>query len=405
MSGFLETVSEPINDANATGPFSENTIDLAEITSIDGGHWKLCLHPFEYKRSMNPDLSALLADSSTNPFFNTAFLAASRDRMTQYPLLQLIMWEITGEVSQALFSAPMVKIPAKLLVPEHFKSFTHEFAPFGDPLIDQQNTDECLQKLSALLKVAFDNGVAPIVFDYISDRSNLQSIEAAESFSLGFTSMELGSRAAIQCAPGKEGKPLTSKKRARELRRQLKNLQNEGEVTFEKATDRFDIMLRFEEFLLMETQGWKGRRGSSIHVIKKHAAFARQAVNDLATEGICEIFTMRFNGKCIASTILFKSGGFYFPWKTTYDHLFSRYSPGSQLMIHLTNEIVSRDNFVAADSLAGFGQSWMNHLWPDTTTLSRFVFAADQEEAGRLLNQLHQKEGIKAALKKLLRRS
>lgn len=385
------------------GAAFENATTLAELTSIDGSHWKLCLHPFEYKRSLNPDLDGLIRESATNPFFNTAFVAASRDRMTRHQLLQLVVWEAIGNASVPRFCVPLYLVPKKFLVPEHFRTLTHPFAPFGDPLLDVNDTRLVLERVVSLLEIAFDAGLAPISFDDVSEFSAFSDIGGLLT-TAGYAVSSQGRRAAIRPGTAGSGRSFMSAKRGRELNRQLKNLTLQGDVTFEQTQSQMDTILRLEEFLLMESRSWKGKVGSSIHVIKKHAAFARQATVDLAAQGCCEIHSMRFNGAPIASTVLFSSNGRYYPWKTTYDPLFSRYSPGSQLMRHMTDEITGRENFVSADSLAHTGKSWMNHLWPDTVSLSTIVLARDKRLADGLVSRFGQGRAIRQTVKRLISR-
>ena len=60
---------------------------LAELAPMDGSLWKLVLHPLEFKRDKNPDLTPLLNQpGAKNPFFDPAFLMASRDRMADTTL-------------------------------------------------------------------------------------------------------------------------------------------------------------------------------------------------------------------------------------------------------------------------------------------------------------------------------
>ncbi len=404
MNGFMRLELENTTSVNSKIDIFDNAISLAEIPSIDGSLWQLCLHPFEYKRDLNPDLEGLLENGSTNPFFNTAFIAASRDRMIKGKMFQLIMWENSGNEKIARFSVPVSKQNKTFLLPEHFKSLTHPFAPFGDPVIDLSTQEETIQRLGELLHLAFTAGMEPIVFDYLSANSPIHKLGETSDSQIGAKTIELGQRASIDLNSVKSGAKITSKKRVRELNRLRKKLEQEGDVVFQHTRDPIEIMIRFEEFLLMETRGWKGRIGSSIHVIKKHAAFARQSVNDLAKEGLCEIFTMRFNGSPIASIIMFESGGHYFPWKISYNHLFSKYSPGSQLMHQLTTEITKRDGFQSADSLAKFGKSWMTNLWPDEIAISTLTVARDESSAVFLANRIEQQSNLKALAKKIILR-
>ncbi len=377
---------------------------LAEISSIDGSQWRLCLHPFSFKRDQNPDLGELLDNSSSNPFFNPAFLAASRERVTHNPISQMIIWEISGNQQHARMSIPVIHRKKTFYMPEHIASLTHDFAPLGNPLIDQRAESVVLQRLRQLLQLAFESGMPPLLLDYVSEDSPVFNLECEPGNGLFLENFSQGFRPTLKAGSIASNSPLASKKRLRELTRLLKKFNELGSVTFEKVTDPFDVILRFEEFLLLETRSWKGRQGSSIHTIKRDAAFARQSVNDLAREGKCAIFTMRLDGKVVASTILFLGRGKYFPWKTAYDDVYSKFSPGSQLMLKLSEEMMHYPDFVSADSLAKFGASWMTHLWPSEEEFRTFIFSSAERECSLIARRLQFKSGLKNFIKKTLRR-
>ena len=401
---FLRHVQEPATDGQKV---------LAELPSIDGTQWQLCLHPFSHRRDHNPDLSSLLGNAAekgaagqsaaTNIFFNPAFLAAGRGRITRKPIFQLIAWECRDEERTAHFAMPVLHHPASLLMPEHYRALVHPFAPLGTPLQSTLPEADLAARLADLLKTAFKAGLPPLlieeaatgtVFDRLADgMSNNDSI--------GIHRVEVGSRAALDAASETQ---YPGKKRRRELNRLLRKLTEQGDVDFELAKTQFDVLLRFEEYLLIETRSWKGRRGTSIQAIKRHAAFARQAVSDLAREGRCEVLSMRLDGKPLASMILLSMNGYYYPWKITFDEHYARYSPGSLLMARLGDYLRSLPDFRMADSLARTGTSWMDLFWRDKIMLQNVALAASTKEAEKLIQRAALPERLRGMARKLLRR-
>ena len=401
---FLRHVQEPATDGQKV---------LAELPSIDGTQWQLCLHPFSHRRDHNPDLSSLLGNAAekgaagqsaaTNIFFNPAFLAAGRGRITRKPIFQLIAWECRDEERTAHFAMPVLHHPASLLMPEHYRALVHPFAPLGTPLQSTLPEADLAARLADLLKTAFKAGLPPLlieeaatgtVFDRLADgMSNNDSI--------GIHRVEVGSRAALDAASETQ---YPGKKRRRELNRLLRKLTEQGDVDFELAKTQFDVLLRFEEYLLIETRSWKGRRGTSIQAIKRHAAFARQAVSDLAREGRCEVLSMRLDGKPLASMILLSMNGYYYPWKITFDEHYARYSPGSLLMARLGDYLRSLPDFRMADSLARTGTSWMDLFWRDKIMLQNVALAASTEEAEKLIHRAALPERLRSMARRLLRR-
>jgi len=403
-----------MNPAN-TAPVPANAPDigryepattLAEVTSIDGSHWSLGLHPFDYRRSHNPDLESLTSGTgSQNPFFDPAFIAASRDRMTRLPLFQLVVWESRGDEKSPRLSMPVTDSSSLIALPDHFCSLSHEFAPIGNPLFDDD--EETVERFCQLLAAAFKSGFPRLKFDHLTSWSRFSSLaeKTAKSNGLATEIIPTGNRAAIFRRTGSDPDKRLSPKRKRELNRLQNRLSELGSLDFEIAADPFDILLRLEEFLLMEARGWKGRKGTSIHALKRNAAFARQSVFDMAKEGKSAIYSLRLDGRAISSLIVFKSAGCYYPWKTAFLEPYRTYSPGKLLMHRFLETVESSAEFRHLDSLAHVGSSWMSHLVPSEVETKTLVLAGDQNKATHLADQFRRRDDLKSMIKRLLRRS
>jgi len=113
---------------------------------------------------------------------------------------------------------------------------------------------------------------------------------------------------------------------------------------------------------------------------------------------------LRLDDKPIASIFLFKLNGVYFPWKITFDSIYSKYSPGSQLMVRLSQDICAKPDFEYADSLAMYGQSWMTMLWPDTLSFKRLILAKDNQTSEAIERSFEVKSGLKNFIRKFLPR-
>ena len=95
----------------------------------------------------------------------------------------------------------------------------------------------------------------------------------------------------------------------RELRRQWRKLDRLGALSYNVARQPADIRLRMEEFLLLEASGWKGRGRTAMINDRYRAAFAREAITNLAeTDGV-RIHTLDLDGRAIASMVVFLTGG------------------------------------------------------------------------------------------------
>ncbi|MFP3748012.1 GNAT family N-acetyltransferase, partial [Achromobacter sp. SIMBA_011] len=79
-----------------------------------------------------------------------------------------------------------------------------------------------------------------------------------------------------------------------------------------------DIRYRMEEFLALEASGWKGRKRTALVNDRYRAAFAREAITNLAEADAVRIHTIDLNGSAIASMVVFMTAGEAYTWKTAF---------------------------------------------------------------------------------------
>lgn len=386
---------------------SVKTRVLAAIAGIDGSAWELVFLPLEGAvRTALPMPVPLLPHPGPHPgmhpFHEPEFLAAALARIIPAGTGMLMARERQADSWRVAFSVPVCLERPIRLAPFMQVASESPFAPLANPYIDPGDQEEAAARTASLMRIAFDAGMAPLLIRNVWTHSAFGGAFAASirQAGLGLAMTETGSRAALLTADAYERS--VSGKTARELHRLKRRLMAEGELTLEIVSDPMDVLVRFEEFLLIETRGWKGRKGTSIQILKRTAAFARQTVTDMAREGKCEIFSLRLEGKSIASAILFRAGGNYFPWKTAFDERFARYGPGMLLMHLMTSEILARPDFRLANSLAGKGTSWMSRVWPQSVGLQRIVIARTQAAASAIDDRLNLYENLRSKVKSVV---
>src|SRR5690606_11851684 len=114
------------------------------------------------------------------------------------------------------------------------------------------------------------------------------------------------------------------------MRRRLEEL---GKVEHVVARNPADIRLGVEAFLSLEASGWKGREGTAMAIDRCRAAFAREAVDNLAERDLCRVHLLNLDGRPIACVIVFIESGVAYTWKTAYDETYEKWSPGTLLML------------------------------------------------------------------------
>ncbi len=157
------------------------------------------------------------------------------------------------------------------------------------------------------------------------------------------------------------GQSLTQKKR-KELRRQQRRLGEEGELETRRSRDARGVDEWIEEFLALETAGWKGRAGSALASGDATATMFRQTMRAAAELGRLERLSLMLDGKPVAmlATLLAAPGAYSF--KTAFDEDYARFSPG--VLLQLENLAIIGDPEIAwVDSCAVEDHKMIDHLW------------------------------------------
>jgi hypothetical protein len=172
------------------------------------------------------------------------------------------------------------------------------------------------------------------------------------------------------------------------LRRQL---EASGQFEYEIARGPESVRLALEEFLLLENAGWKGRQRTSLAADRFRAAFAREAVNNLAERDLCRIHSFKLDGRVIASLIVFVQSGHAWTWKTTYDEGFAQYSPGTLLIMQVTATHLDDPNIQLTDSCAVEDHPVMARLWSERREFATLVIGLRPDmdrETRQVMSQL-----------------
>ncbi|HWE79593.1 MAG TPA: GNAT family N-acetyltransferase, partial [Pseudolabrys sp.] len=148
----------------------------------------------------------------------------------------------------------------------------------------------------------------------------------------------------------------SSRKKLRQYRRRL---GEKGRLETRHLTASGDVCAAFEQFLALETQGWKGRAGTALVSNPEDAAVARSMIAALAGEGAASIFVLELDGRPLSMQIVLRAGSVAFTWKTTYDEAYGDFSPGMLLLEDYTAALLEDSQVAAVDSCAFDANSYM----------------------------------------------
>ncbi len=303
-----------------------------------------------------------------NVFFSARFLAPAMPRLEDRLIRLLVMRDENETRSRIRFLMPFsIERPGFAIGAPILRAWANPFGPLGTPLLDQEGAAETLDNL--LETLTRDELDLPSVLVVPHARmegafvSLLRAVAVSRNLTVGET--DLFDRPMLQSSEDGEAyldRSISTKHR-RERRRQRRLLSEAGSLHHDVARQPDDVRFRMEEFLNLEASGWKGRRRSAMVIDRYRAAFAREAITNLAETDNVRIHTLNLDGKAIASTIVFVMGGTAYTWKTAYSEDHAHCSPGQLLMEDLTISHLDDPNIDVTDSCAVPDHPVMSRIW------------------------------------------
>lgn len=331
-----------------------------------------------------------------NVFFTGHFLAPAMPRLEDRQIRLAILRD-TGERLRARFLMPFsIERPGFAMGTSVIRAWANPFAPLGIPLVDAESASETVDNtLEALANPSA--GLPPVLI--------LPEVRLAGPATQLIRAVAMG-RNLPMLVTGQQERPMlqslldgdaylrksVSAKHIHEMKRQWRKLEQLGEVSYNVARQPKEIHRRMEEFMLLEASGWKGKEKSAMGVDRFRAAFAREAVHNLAVADKVRIHTIDLNGRAIASLIVFVMSSEAYTWKTAYDEQYAAYSPGKILMSKVTDWNLDDANITRTDSLAVPDHPVMSRLWSERETMATLIIGLQpnrDRDVRQVSTQLH----------------
>lgn len=330
----------------------------------------------------------------SNIFFNPRFLAPAMPRLEDREVRLAVIRDGDEERSRLRFLAPFsIERPAVPLGVPVIRLWSSQFGPLGTPLVDRDDPAGVIEdflsmmarphlrfpKVLVLPDLRLDGPVAGMLRTVVEMRD--LPIETVDQVERPYLASDLDGDAYFKQALGSH--------HLREFRRLRRRLADRGDLQYRIARQPEEVRLALETFLALEAAGWKGRSRSAMAVDRFQAAFAREAVNRLAEEGLCRIHTLELDGKTIASLVVFVENGIGYTWKTAYDESLAAFSPGTLLMMDVTRTHLDDPNIQATDSCAIPDHPVMSRIWSERAPLGT-VLVGLTPDADRAVRQATQ---------------
>ncbi|MFB9952782.1 GNAT family N-acetyltransferase [Rhizobium puerariae] len=359
---------------------------------------ELCLYPAALGYDLQEELE-FLSNRAMEPniFFSARLLAPAMPRVEDKQVRLALVRDESGARSRLRLLMPFtVEKPGFSMGASIIRTWANPFGPLGTPLVDAEDAAETIDNL--LEALALREARLPSVLVLPDVRLDGRFAQLAKAVAIGrnlpVTVTDPFQRPILESLLDGETylKHAISPHHFREMRRLWRNLGNKGKLAYSVARQPEEIRLRMEEFLLLEAKGWKGRRRSALINDRYRSAFAREAITNLAEVDAVRIHTVDFEGRAIASLVVFLMAGDAYTWKTAYDEDFATYSPGKLLMMKLTEWHLEDANIMRTDSCAVPDHPIMSRFWEEREEMGTLVIGLAQNgdrDVRQVAAQLH----------------
>ena len=264
-------------------------------------------------------------------------------------------------------------------------SWTHELCALAAPILDRDHAAAALDAILAWMARCRPDYGAWLIPALVADGPTARLIASlAERTDRRVHCFADGRRAVLRASADEPaGLAAVSGRKAKELRRQRRRLSDRGVLAYASATSGEKLRTAAEDFLGLERQGWKGRRGTALLQRPGQAAFMRTMIDQLAARGRSRIDSLTLDGRPIAMGIVLSSAGRDYFWKTAYDESLAEASPGVQFVLELTQRQAVWPQPDLTDSCARPDHPMIDHLWRGRIDMADMLLAVEPGASSR----------------------
>ena len=305
-----------------------------------------------------------------NPFFERLFVVPAARALGADDLRLLVADSADGGWSGVL----PVTIHRRLGLVRLAESWRHPYSYLGTPLVDRDHLEEFAAALVASL--AADEHCLYLLLRRCSAGPVLEAVRAAAPSSgrvepLFERAFERGAYRGRD--PDEQELGWMKGKKRSELKRQRRKLGEELGVEVGSG-DRPDTNAAVDDFLALESSGWKGERGTALASEAGSAELFREMCAAFAAAGRLQIRSLQAGDRTLAMTCDIAAGDTLFGFKSAYDESLRRYSVGVQLQGGNFGFFDRQREETLFDSCGEPGNEALNTLWPDRREIRTVAF-------------------------------
>lgn len=379
-------------DYNGAAPVPETRV------AASAAGQEFCLYPARSGYDLQDEMDRLSNRAmEPNVFFTGRFLAPAMPRLEERQIRIGILRDTDRGRRRARVLLPFsIEKPGFSIGAPILRVWANDYGPLGTPLVDAEDAAESIDSLLDVL--ARPETMLPQVMVLPDVRLQGNFVQLAKAIALS-RNLPIGitnpyQRAILESYDDGPTylKESISAHHLHEMRRQRNHLMALGHLEYDVARQPDQVRVRMEEFLALEARGWKGAKRTAMVVDRYRAAFAREAITNLAASDSVRIHTLNLNDRAIASMVVFIVSGEAYTWKTAYDENYRKYSPGKLLMENLTEWHLDDANIMRTDSCAVPDHPIMDRFWRQREDMGTLVIGLRQNsdrDVRQVSAQLH----------------
>lgn len=190
-------------------------------------------------------------------------------------------------------------------------------------------------------------------------------------------------------------------KKRKELRRLSHRLAELGHVEFRVLDQADEINDWCDEFLRLESAGWKGERGSALGNTSDTSDFFREIIAGAFLHGKLDFQRLDLDGKVIAMLVNFKTPPGSWSFKIAYDEALARFSPGVLIELENIPRVIADPAIEWMDSCAVKNHPMINSLWGERRVIVQVSIPMSGTVRGLTYQMCRAAETGSAALRRM----
>jgi hypothetical protein len=286
-----------------------------------------------------------------------------------------------------------------------YQLWQHIYCPLCTPLIRASYARECMDAFLDWL--AAERGCALMDFNLVSGDGPFHQLlnDCLTRREDSMLVCESYDRAVLRVKENDlDPRGTLNREHRKDLRRKARRLSERGQVEFDSLEPGGDIDLWVEEFLQLESGGWKGRDGGAFACTAANRDFFVSVAKAAFANGRLMMLALRLDGKAIAMKCNFISEPGSFAFKIAFDEDYSACSPGVLLELENISRLRAERRVEWMDSCAVPDHPMIDRLWPDRRAIQSVLVPAGKKAGELIISALPLLRSLNRKIRRLPRR-